>query len=198
MREVKTGSNQYCGPAVLSILTGRSTDECASLIRSVDPHYSGREVQLTVLVEVLKKISFNCNLVPNTSGSIFSVFHRIYNNPGFYVVVVRKHVVCVEVQADKQILLCDNHTKEPINGAASARLGQFVEAIYKVEPKPAPVFLRNEIEVKVEYYGAEGVLEINKHSIYSDPEDNVHRMLTYFRATKEELLSIRDQLLIKV
>lgn len=36
MNEVKFGMNKYCGPAVLFILTGKDTDECASVISAVN------------------------------------------------------------------------------------------------------------------------------------------------------------------
>lgn len=39
LNPVTQGFNKYCGPAVLSIVTGKSTDECADAISRVTRNY---------------------------------------------------------------------------------------------------------------------------------------------------------------
>ncbi len=35
LKDINFGINQFCGPAVISVLTGKSTDECASVIMAI-------------------------------------------------------------------------------------------------------------------------------------------------------------------
>ena len=50
LKAVNVGMNKYCGPAVLSILTGKSTDECARVISSINGSYNVAGVQLNDLL----------------------------------------------------------------------------------------------------------------------------------------------------
>lgn len=127
MKQVNQGSNIYCGPAVLSIVSGKNTDECAKVINKIRGKSSYSEVKEiyseTELPKALDLLGFDCNKVPNLEdASLLWTFHLIKNMDGMYIVQVPKHVVAIEVKEGK-ILFCDNHTKEPMNAANSARLG---------------------------------------------------------------------------
>lgn len=136
LKEVNIGHNRFCGPAVLSILTGKSTDECAYAITRVNGQYNVAGVQLSDLLKAADNLGFTCE-AGQVNGSLFRTLSGMVNNEGIYIVTIPKHFVCIEVK-DKKIYFCDNHTKEPIPAASSARLGMNVLAIHKVFKKPLP------------------------------------------------------------
>ena len=155
MESVVTGDNQYCGPAVLSILTGKSSDECADIFRKVDYSYAGKEVSVGTIKKALDYMEFESNEII-TDCSLFALMHQIVREPAMYLVIVPKHVVALEVTQEKKIWFCDNHTKNLIDAAHSARIGQRVSKAFKVTPRPIPKFGINEMKdaiVKALEYG---------------------------------------------
>lgn len=137
MDEVRMGFNKYCGPAALSILTGRNTDECAQAISSVNGTYKITGVTISDLTAAGDKLGLRFKYYPAAQGrSLFFIASMILSKEdGMYLVLIPKHYVVVEVK-DGVIQLCDNHTKTPINLQNSARLHQKVEQLYKVSIKP--------------------------------------------------------------
>jgi hypothetical protein len=136
------GMNKYCGPAVLSILSGKSTDECARVISRINGQYRVEGVQLNHLLMALDKLGFD-QMPVNPANSLFATLCKIANNDGLYIVTVTGHYVAVEVQ-DKKIYFCDNHTKEPIPAASSARLQMKVLATHKIVKRPEVVIPKPE------------------------------------------------------
>lgn len=162
MNKVKIGQNQYCVPAVISILTGKDTDECARMISRVTGQSQVTMVRYEDAITVLTKLGMEITLVPNASEcSLFTTMHFIAREDGMYLVGVPAHVVAVEVK-DHRVFLCDNHTKEPINGASSARLGQRVDRVYRVSIPPLPTIL----DVKITAHEISRYYEIS--TIWSD------------------------------
>lgn len=153
LKPVTEGFNRFCGPAVLSILTGKSTDECASVITKINGKYNVTGVELSDLIKAAERLGFITKHV-TPSGSLYRTLTSIIKNDGMYIVTVPNHFVCVEVN-DKKIYFCDNHTKEPIPAASSARLGQQVLALVKVtknpnfveHKKPEPVIIEPVVRV---------------------------------------------------
>lgn len=185
------GDNKYCGPAVLSILTGKSTDECASILGAIQGRHNVREVSLDDMAKACKKLRFNVTLVPNTeNSSLFYSFHTLYQYPGMYVVAVKKHVVAVEVTEDKEIYLCDNHTKEPINAGISARLGMKCLGIYKVTAKDPAVLISEKLKIKATNYG----YYFSKTKIFEDSDDNIEMNLGYLNITDSDIALIVNEL----
>lgn len=131
------GFNKYCGPGVLAALTGRSTDACAAVISAVSGAKVIKAVQITHLIEALRRIEFEAHEIRPQGRTVFACLAALVNKDGFYILNVPRHVVAVEIR-DKSIYLIDNHTKRAINASASARLTQSVEKIYQVKPKPQP------------------------------------------------------------
>ena len=134
LKPVIEGHNRFCGPAVLSIITGKSTDECADVIRSINGEYKIRGVYLTDLLKAASKLNFNTLRINTEGSSLFRALTELSLVDGIYIVTVPNHFVCIEVK-DKQIYFCDNHTKEPIKDASSARLMQKVVAAYRVSKR---------------------------------------------------------------
>ena len=137
LKSVNIGQNKFCGPAVLSILTGKNTDECARAISKVNGSYNVTGVLLTDLIKAADNLGFNSEPVMSTlyRTSLYGSLVQLVNKDGMYIFTLPKHFICIEVK-DKQIHFCDNHTKSPIRAASSARLGQTVVAIHKVTKKP--------------------------------------------------------------
>lgn len=143
LNAVNIGMNKYCGPAVLSILTGKSTDECARVIGSINGKYTIEGVELGHLLQAAERLGFDNEKI-NHSASLFGTLIRLVNNDGVYIVAVAKHFVAIEV-TDRKILFCDNHTKEPMPASGSARLEQSVKAIYKVTKRREPLLVTSKI-----------------------------------------------------
>jgi hypothetical protein len=146
LKAVKEGFNKFCGPAVLSIVTGRNTDECARAISQVNGQYEIKGVYLKDLKLALDKLGFKSDEVPFVGRSLYSAIMSIVQHNGVYIVQLEKHYVCIEI-IDKVVWFNDNHTKEPMPAASSARLMNGVVSISKVETKPKPPML----PVKWEY-----------------------------------------------
>lgn len=128
------GMNRYCGPAVLSALTGKSTDTCAAVISAISGKNVIKSVQVEHLVEAFKRLNFETQEVCPVSRTLYGNISFMINRDGNYIIVVPEHVVAVTI-TDKQAFFIDNHTKEPINAIASARLTQEVKRIIKITPK---------------------------------------------------------------
>jgi hypothetical protein len=128
------GMNKYCGPAVLSILTGKSTDECARVISSINGQYRVEGVLLTDLLRAADKLGFDQRPMP-TGSNLYGTLVMHSNREGMYIFTLPNHFACIEVK-DKKIYFCDNHTKEPMPAAGSARLMQKVLSVHKVEKRP--------------------------------------------------------------
>lgn len=143
MRSVNQGRNQYCVPAMLSILTGKTTDECEEAIQKVTRNYGPiTGVRRDDWMRVMNQLGFVMEKQPVRGYSMYGCLVALVDNgPKHYIVAVPKHVVVIEVTEDKKIWFCDNHTKEPINAASAARLGQKVEEIFTVVPKPTPILV---------------------------------------------------------
>ena len=151
LKEVNFGLNQFCGPAVISALTGKSTDECAAVISAVSGRQEIRGVQVAHLIEAFKRLKFDMAKIDSYGYSLFGNLNVLASKPGMYIVLVPKHVVAVEVTEDKHLFLVDNHSKSPIPAEGSARLSQRCEGVYKIIEMPKPVFIETRIEITKSY-----------------------------------------------
>jgi len=136
LNEIK-GFNEYCGPSVLAALTGRSTDACAAVISAVTGTKVIKAVQMSSLIEAIKRIEFEAEKILAPARTVFGCLSALSRKDGFYIIGVPRHVIAVEVNCGN-IYLIDNHTKHAINAAGSARLTQMVDSVYQVKPKPKP------------------------------------------------------------
>lgn len=168
LKDINFGLNQYCGPSVLSSLTGESTDRCAAVISAVSGKKEIKAVQKTHIVEALKRLRFS---VENLDGgsTLFGVINRLHDKDGMYIIFVPSHVVAIEVK-NEEIYICDNHTKTPIDIRQSARLTQRVDSVLKVVAKNPPKFVRSEIKILLWPNGNNAQLQ--KLNIYENSDDN--------------------------
>jgi hypothetical protein len=143
LNAVTIGQNRYCGPAVLSILTGKTTDECARVISSVNGKYTIEGVQLNHLLEAANRLGFDCESVEPAS-TLYGSLVRLVRSDGIYIVTVTGHFICIEVNQGK-ILICDNHVKSPMPAASSARLQQACKAIHRVTRRREPVLTSSKV-----------------------------------------------------
>lgn len=137
LNKVNIGMNKYCGPAVLSILTGKSTDECAYAISQITGKSKVEAVYLNDLLRAADRLGFD-QIAYDKSSTLYGTLVRLANDDGMYIVTLESHFVCIEVQ-DKKIFFCDNHTKEPMPAASSARMMQKIQAVHKVVKRPETV-----------------------------------------------------------
>jgi hypothetical protein len=130
LKKVNEGQNKYCGPAVLSILTGRSTDECARVVSQINGEYKVKGVSVTDIEKAAERLGFATKRL-SPQGSLYRTLISIVSQDGMYIVSSETHYWCIEVK-DKKIYFCDNHTKEPIPAGSSARLNNEVKTLTKV------------------------------------------------------------------
>lgn len=168
LKEVNFGLNTFCGPAVLSALTGRSTDECARVIAAISGHKRIDSVRVDHLTLALNKLRFKTERVNPVSSFLFGNLVSLASQPdAVYVILVPDHFIAVEVK-DKKLYLIDNHTKTPLPAESSARLLQKVVVIIKAVPMPEPKLLRAWYEVR----RYPNKLVITKYEAYERAEDN--------------------------
>lgn len=183
------GLNTYCGPAVLSALTGRSTDECAAVISSITGQTTIKGVFTKDILLALKKLRFNSE--PVLCGrTLYGTILRLADHDGFYIIVVPHHYVALEV-SNHQVYLIDNHTKAPLLANSSARMMQKVEAAWKVTKKAEPKLLSSSIRL-VE---VTGYIQVQKLNEYENAEDNTLEKLGQFNyQSRQTLIAITDKL----
>lgn len=167
LKDINFGMNQFCGPAVMSAITGKTTDECAAVISAITGKKEIRAVYTKDLMSAFKMLKFKAEKVQHYGYTLYAVISFLVNHDGMYVITVPKHFIAIEIK-DKQIYIIDNHTKVPINAAASARLSQKVDEVYKITPRPDPVILTTEIEVEDLF----GHISIRKVITFEDGVDN--------------------------
>ena len=105
LHEVNFGLNQFCGPSVMSALTGKSTDECAAVISAVSGRQEIRAVAIAHLIEAFKRLRFDMTKIDRQGYTLFGNLSALSTHKGMYIIVVPKHVVAVEVTDDYKINL---------------------------------------------------------------------------------------------
>jgi hypothetical protein len=145
--------NKYCGPAVLSILTGRNSDECAAVISRISGQYTVIGVAPDVLLKALNKLGFDSRHVATVEGaSLYRTLIQLVLVDGMYILWIGNHYVVVEI-VNKRIFFCDNHTKEPIPAESSARLSMKVINCWHVTKRvelpipPEPKLINTDFDI---------------------------------------------------
>lgn len=182
LKEINFGINQFCGPAVMSALTGKSTDECAAVISAVSGRQEIRAVAIAHLIEAFKRLRFDMKQIDKLGYSLFANLNALSRSEGMYIILVPKHVIAIEVTKDNQVWLVDNHSKEPLPAEGSARLSQRCEAIYKITERPQPKFLRTEIKISRDY---SNWIYVTAYDFYEN-SDKVTRRLGQFTFKSED------------
>lgn len=133
LNKIQQGQNTFCGPAVISAICGISTDEAAKVIQGVTKQTRPvKAVWDTDLSEAFKRLGYNVRYL-QAGGSLYYMLSIL--KTGVYVLVVPGHFICIEIDSDGKRYICDNHTRKPLNASASARLGQKVMRVIKVEKR---------------------------------------------------------------
>jgi hypothetical protein len=197
MNKVHTGTNQFCGPAVLSIITGKSVDDCAGLFAQHKGVSDVKEITYADMHAILTKLRYKFTDIA-TDCSLYSCMVQVSSKPGFYIVGLPKHVGALEVVSSHEIYFCDNHTKEPIRGSSSARMSQRVDKLIRVELKPEPKLIGTEIVTVIneQSYMKDSVrFSISRYETYENPEDNVEIGLgTFYLKNKDEVSHVVEAL----
>lgn len=175
MDNVNLGLNQFCGPAVLSILTGLDTDTCAEAITEVNGKHKITGVNSHDLIKAGNNLGLEFEENEIFQGrSLFWTASVLVNFEGMYLITIPKHYIAIEVH-NKQIQICDNHTKTPIDLQNSARLSQKIEKVWKVTKERE--YVRPHL-VKVEYHTSINGSRVNisKDHIFSDKTFKVYHL----------------------
>lgn len=182
LKEVNFGINIFCGPSVLSALTGKSTDECAAVISAISGRKEIKAVEIKHILEAVCKLRFNYDKIGIRATRLFGVLSELSSKDGLYLITVPRHIVAIEVKESK-IYICDNHTKSPIDAASSARLTQSVEEVYKITARAEPKFIGARIEIELKYNN----IYLKAIDEYEDSRDNVsvNRGQIYYRNSEE-------------
>lgn len=199
LKRVNEGFNKFCGPAVLSILTGRNTDECARVITKINGSYNVTGVQLEHLLKAADIMGFDSNSAPSI-GTLFGTISLLSRDDGMYIITLPNHFVVIEIN-DKKAYFCDNHTKEPIPAASSARLTQKVMAVNKIvkrpeaEKPPEPKLTMTDFSVLITRDG----LFVDRVMLYDNPEHDKREQIGSIRGKDEDEMSkilqrIREEL----
>lgn len=139
LQEINKGKNDFCGPAVLSSITGISTDEAEKVIntvrgsKSLDRRVTG--VWQHELNSAFEYLGWNVYHIPNVANKSIYFLMMTMSEVGVYLFYLPSHVIAIEIAADGKRYIVDNHTKRPLGLSNSARLGQKVLAVVKVEKK---------------------------------------------------------------
>lgn len=190
LKDINFGINQFCGPAVLSALTGKSTDECAAVISSINGRQEIRAVEIKDLIKALEKLRFDVSGLPLVGCTLYRAFSLLVNKPSLYIILIPRHVIAVEVK-DNHIFLIDNHSKSPIDAAHSARLMQKVEAVYRVISRGESKLISRSISID----NYNNIITIKALNIYEDVRDNYNTRLGNFSYTNiSELEEIINEL----
>jgi hypothetical protein len=169
LKPINFGMNKYCVPAVMSALTGRSTDECAAVITSINGRQEIKAVNVPDIIKAFKKLHFDIEEQPILGRTLFGVLSRLAASDGIYLILVPKHIVAIRIE-NGQVQLVDNASKEPLDASASARLTQQVDKILKITEKPQPVFIDSTFVTRHDVYG--DMIKIYKHNNYVNKEDD--------------------------
>lgn len=182
LKDINFGLNQYCGPSVLSALTGESTDRCAAVISAVSGRKEIKGVQTAHLMEAFRRLRFDTIKIDSIGRTLYGTLLKLSDNDGFYIVIVPHHFVAIEI-INNQIYLVDNHSKSPLLANSSARLSQKVEAVYRITPKAIPKFIRSEIKIERIIQGANFKIDIISHNYYENKNDDTEYHLghIYFK-----------------
>ena len=138
LNTINTGENKFCGPSVISAIAGISTDEAEKVINSARNYNLDRRVTGVTNHELnaaFEKLGYKIYHIPGVGRkSIFSLMYSM-SAVGIYLFYVSYHVVAIEISSDGKRYLIDNHSKKPLNLSNSARLGQKVLAVVKLEKR---------------------------------------------------------------
>lgn len=128
------GVNSYCGPAVISAITGLSTDAAAAEINKVrgKPYwFEVKGAYLPELKQALKNLNHKTEDIPYFAGSsVFQVLTSIKKD-GYYIALLgpsQPHFVLLEKRASER-WITDNRIKTPMKAEGSVMLRHNVLAI---------------------------------------------------------------------
>jgi hypothetical protein len=105
-----TGRNSYCGPAVISTLTGMTTDSAAEIVRRRTGQRVVKGMYTRELRDALYSLGITSDVRPVTGKPTLNQWmtHHRENSKSTYLVVVTGHFIVVQ-----QSHMIDNHTGTP-------------------------------------------------------------------------------------
>jgi hypothetical protein len=130
LQSVKLEQNTFCGPSVISAISGIGTDKAAAILSSITGKNKIKAVYISDVAYAFSRLGYKVEYVPFPKGtSVFSLMFSLRD--GMYVFLIPGHFIAIEVDGNHRYI-CDNHTKNPISASASARLGAKILSVIKV------------------------------------------------------------------
>src|ERR1700687_1487959 len=97
LKPINFGLNHFCVPSVMSALTGRSTDECAAVISSINGRTEIRAVNVPDIIKAFQKLRFDVEEQTVYSRMLYGVLMGLSKSDGLYLVLVPHHIVAIRV-----------------------------------------------------------------------------------------------------
>lgn len=85
IRPVKKGSNRYCGPAALSIITGMDTDRTAKLIREISGQRFVKGTAYGTMIWALEKLGYSCLRLPADKMTLVQFVNMVDQDKMFLI-----------------------------------------------------------------------------------------------------------------
>src|SRR6266436_10357340 len=98
MKPITFGVNKYCVPTVMSALTGRSTDECAAVISSINGRKEIKAVNTADIIKAFQKLRFDVEERHVPGRTLYGVLNRLVVQDGLYLVMVPHHIVAIRIE----------------------------------------------------------------------------------------------------
>lgn len=170
------GLNPYCGPGVLSALTGKSTDHCAAVISAVSGAKIIKAVNMAHILEAAKRLGFEVQEIKPLGRTVYGTITGLSISGARdtrYIFSLPKHVVAVEITANREIYVIDNQSKKAVTAGNSARLSQNVLNVYQLIGKSKEEIAAQEAREKHAKYSKEVMFLEEQIAYYTKRRDAV-------------------------
>lgn len=123
------GSNHFCGPGALAIITGHSTGDCARVLRQVSGKRSIMRIAVPYMLQAMDKLGIQHGpMIEPARGTALSRF-MVTHSHGRYLVVITGHYCVIDTTTCQ---VCDNHTIYPLPIAKYSRQGHWVRKAWRI------------------------------------------------------------------
>jgi hypothetical protein len=139
------GRNRWCGPAALAIISGKTTDETAAILRDVSGKRAIMRVRSRYMIQAIRRLGLEPWFA--TTGHLYrgkrqnlqqtiEVLRKreALSRPGVWVVTITGHYVVLEIRPGEEPELADNRTVYPVPWQRYRRLTKIVHEMWQITP----------------------------------------------------------------
>ncbi len=120
------GSNRWCGPGALAILTGKTTDETARLLRDVSGKRAIMRIADRHMLVAMSKLGLRWDIQGPQRGTLRNFTG---SGPAIYLIVITGHYVVVDTSTME---VCDNRTVYPVPLAKYSQANKHVKEAWRM------------------------------------------------------------------